>query len=148
MDAEPPPMVPTSLVALIWARARSIPDGPGGWGRFLTAMVAASWAASLWFGGTANHGTGTVEIIDLLGYRFSALWMLAAAVLPIVGLLLMWNPFSLFAAALSEVTWGWLLVELLARGHWAHLSTGTCVAAVLACVRADFRLWQRVFERQ
>lgn len=140
-------MVLPPLAALIWRRALMIADSPGGWGRLLTSVVAVSWAASLWFGGTVEHGTGTAEIIHLLGLRFSAVWMLSAAALPIVGLLAGYLPLSFAAALVSEVTWGWLLVELLAGGHWAHLSTGTCVAAVLACMRADLRLWQRVFEK-
>src|ERR1700733_873095 len=101
MDAEPNPMVLRKLAPLIWERAQAIPDSPGGWGRFLTSIMAAYWAASLWFGGMAEHGTGTLEIVYLLGVRFSALWMLGVAVLPIIGLLVAWKPLSLLSAAIS-----------------------------------------------
>ena len=73
---------------LFWLRLRSIPASSGRWGKFLSSVIAAAWAATLW-----NHGPGLAElageaaIIDLFGLHAAATWMTIVAVAPIAGML-------------------------------------------------------------
>lgn len=142
MDAEPqPPMVLHSIAALTWARARSISDSPGGWGRFLASVLAAMWAVSLWSNGEAAQYSGTGEMVALFGVRFTFCWMIGLAVVPMIGLLLGWLPLRVASALISQFTWVYLLIEMGTHGHLLHLSAGSCVVGVLACARADVPLW-------
>jgi hypothetical protein len=147
MDAEPTPMVLRSLVALTWARALAILDSPGGWGRFLASILAAVWSVSLWHNGVVDAASGTAALTDLLGVNFAALWMLGAAVIPMIGLVTGWLPLRVPSAVMSMFTWIWLLFEMATHGHLAHLSAGTCLVGVLACLRADVSLALAVRER-
>ena len=109
--------------------------------------MAAMWAVSLWANGQAEHSSGTGEMVNLLGLHFTASWMLGMAVLPMVGLLIQWLPLSVVSSALSLFTWGWLLLQMVLHGHVLHLSAGSCLVGVLACVRADFALAARLAQR-
>lgn len=147
MDAEPPPMVRPNLAALIWARARAIPDSPGAWGRFLASVMAAMWSVALWKNGNTEHWSGTAEMVDLLGVHFTSMWMLGAAVFSMIGLIVGWLPLRMLTGFTSFVTWLYLLFEMLVHGHAWHLSTASCMVGVLACVRADFMMWALLARR-
>ena len=134
---------------LVLLRARSIPDSPGRWGKFLSAILAASWAATLW-----NNGPGLSElagedaIIELFGRHLAAVWMTAVAVAPVVGLLSGVVPLRFFAATLGLATWTTLLLEMIFQDGSMRPTMGACLVGILACLNADVRLARLVAERR
>jgi hypothetical protein len=134
---------------LVWLRLRSVPNSAGRWGKFLSAILAASWAATLW-----NNGPGLAElagegaIITLFGRYAAATWMTAVAVAPLAGMLSGVVPLRIFAATLGLATWTSLLLEMIFQDGSMRPTMGACLAGILACLNADIRLARLVTERK
>lgn len=142
MDAAPPPMVLQNVAALTWARAQSnILNSAGGWGRFLVSVLATAWAIALWGNGDSARYSGTGEMIESLGLVFTVCWMTGIAAVPMIALLIGWLPLRMLSAIVSLLTWVYLLIKVGTHHHLLHLSAGTCIVSVIACVRADMALW-------
>lgn len=134
-------MTSREVFGIVWRRVLAIPAHPGSWGRFLSCVLASAWADALWTPGSKlTEVSGTADVVEFMGLQPAALWMTAVAVVPISAYLLDSIPLRLVGAAMGQTTWLTLLVFMVLRGHAAHLSAGTCVVGVLACVRADLRL--------
>lgn len=131
---------------VIWERARSIPDRPGSWGRFLSCVMASAWAVSLMF----DHSPalismkGTSQLISIAGTTTAALWMVGVASFPIAAYLTDSNILRVIGAVIGLGTWSPLFLIMILTGHLAHLSAGTCVVGILACLRADYGLLDRL----
>jgi hypothetical protein len=134
-----------SRCELIRWRLRRIPDSAGDWGRFLAAVVAASWAAALWHEG---HGIGELAGIGTLVSRFGrtpvALWMSAVAMVPIVDALTDLLLLRVLGATLGLVTWTSLLFEVVLQGDGLCPATGSCLVGLLGCLNADIGLARQV----
>jgi hypothetical protein len=134
---------------LFWLRLRSIPASSGRWGKFLSCVIAAAWAATLW-----NHGPGLAElageaaIIQLFGLHAAATWMTIVAVAPLAGMLSGVIPLRLFAATLGLATWTSLLLEMVFQDGTMRPTMGACLAGMLGCLNADMRLAHLVAERR
>jgi hypothetical protein len=126
---------------LIWLRLRSVPDTAGRWGKLLSAILAASWAATLW-----NNGPGLSELagegplIELFGRHLAAVWMTAVAVVPVAGMASGVIPLRIFAATLGLATWSSLLLEMIFQDGSMRPTMGACLAGILGCLNADIRL--------
>jgi hypothetical protein len=133
---------------LIWLRLCSIPSSPGRWGKFLSAILAASWAATLWNNGPGlSELAGEGEIIALFGRHLAAVWMTVVAVAPLAGMLTGVVGLRIFAATLGLATWTSLLLEMIFQDGAMRPTMGACLAGILGCLNADIRLAQVVAER-
>jgi hypothetical protein len=122
-------------------RVRSIPDSPGRWGKFLSCVIAAFWAATLWHNGPGiDQIIGMDAMLGLFGRQPSALWMTAVAVVPIVGMLTDIMLLRLFGATLGLVTWSSLLLEMIFQDGVLRPTMGGCLVGLLGCLNADIRL--------
>jgi len=134
---------------LIWLRIRSIPATPGRWGKFLSAVLAASWAATLWNNGPGlSELAGEAAIIAMFGRHPAALWMTAVAVAPVVGMASGVVALRICAATLGLATWTSLLLEMIFQDGSMRPTMGACMAGILACLNADVRLARMIAERR
>lgn len=134
---------------LAWLRMRSIPDSAGRWGKFLSCVLAASWAATLWNGGPGiSELAGEAAIIELFGRHMAALWMTIIAVVPLIGLLTNSVGLRVFSATLGLVSWSTLLLEMIFQDGSMRPTMGACVAGILGCLNADLQLARLVAGRQ
>ena len=134
---------------MLWLRLRSIPFSAGRWGKFLSAVLAASWAATLW-----NDGPGLSElagegpIIALFGRHLAAVWMTVVAAAPVAGMVSGLVPLRIFAATLGLATWTSLLLEMVFQDGSMRPTMGACLAGILGCLNADVRLARLMAESE
>lgn len=134
---------------LVWLRLCSIPASPGRWGKFLSCLIAATWATTLWGAGPGvAQIAGEDTIIALFGQHAAAAWMTVVAVMPIVGMVTDIIALRLFAATLGLTTWTSLLLEMIFQDGVFRPTLGSCVVGILACLNADMRLARLAAERQ
>ncbi len=133
---------------MIWLRLRSIPSTAGRWGKFLSAVLAASWAATLWNNGPGlSELAGEGEIIALFGRHPAAIWMTVVAVVPVAGMLSGVVALRIFAATLGLATWTSLLLEMIFQDGAMRPTMGACLVGILGCLNADLRLARLVAEK-
>jgi len=133
---------------LLWLRLRAIVESGGRWGKFLSCVCAASWAATLWNNGPGiSELAGEAEIIVLFGRSLAAAWMTAVAVVPLVGLLTNATWVRVFGATLGLVTWSSLLLEMIFQDGSMRPTMGACVVGILGCLNADVQLAREVARR-
>lgn len=106
---------------LVWLRVRSIPGSAGRWGKFLSCLLAAMWAAA---------------------------WITAVAMVPLVGNLGGNEPLRVFGATLGLVSWTCLLLEMIFQAGVLRPTMGCCLIGIFACRNADIRLARLMAERQ
>jgi hypothetical protein len=134
---------------LVWLRLYSIPASAGSWGKFLSCVIAALWAATLW-----NNGPGIADlageeaVISLFGRHLAALWMTTVAIVPIIGMLSGVVALRLFGATLGLATWTSLLLEMIFQDGVLRPTMGGCLVGILGCLNADIRLAGLVAERR
>jgi hypothetical protein len=134
---------------LVWLRLRSVPGTAGRWGKFLSAILAASWAATLWNNGPRlSELAGEGPIIELLGRHLAAVWMTAVAAIPIIGMASGVVAIRIFAATLGLATWSSLLLEMIFQDGSMRSTMGACLVGILGCLNADIRLAQVMAEKQ
>jgi len=131
---------------LVWMRIRQIPASPGRWGKLLSCIIAAGWAASLWDDGPSvlDRTPFLAVLVQLAGERAASVWMAIVATVPVVGMLTNIVNLRIAGATLGLATWGVLLIEIALSGYLFSPAAAGCLVGVLACLNADVRLARHV----